>query len=289
MQRLYSRWIIWLIVSVFFLFQFAIPAKFPAIGAGLSAGFAPNSVWISKSNVAGGESVNIFAVLYNSSEESLTGELLFLIDDSVIGLKNFTLAVGQTKIESFPWTAEQGKHKVSAKIEKVWNTGANTNATIALLNQTTGSITVLILPPLPPPPPSKTAEALKTAVSTLKTALSSSTPVVANALESLYNTTESIRKYAKSALEKQPEKQATESVKSNANTKNTATKADSPKTVDGEPEDNFGFLKTAQNQTAAVILAVVSSKPLFYIALGLSFLFLFILLRTFIKARRRKL
>ena len=278
----------------FFLFQFAIPARFPIIAAELSAGFAPNSVWISRTNVTDGDSVNIFTVIYNSSDEGVTGELVFTIDGKTIGTKNFALLSGETKIESFPWTAEQGKHTVSAKIGKTLNT--NTGATTALLYQTTTSVAVDILSP---PPPSKTTKTLNLVASTLETAVSSSTPIILNALESLYNTTESFRTELKSSLEKQieeepqkePEKQTEKLIENNGKAENTRTANSEQKTsseIQSETTNNPEFLGAAQRQAAAVLLSVVSSKPLFYIALGLSFLFILFLLRTFIKSRRKR-
>src|SRR3989344_11279 len=94
-----------------FLVLLLIPFT-PLFGANLSAGFAPNSVWVSKNNVTAGKSVNIYTVLYNSSDEPISGDLTFLVDSTAIGTKNFTVSSGETKIESYPWQALVGTHTV---------------------------------------------------------------------------------------------------------------------------------------------------------------------------------
>ena len=55
--------------------QLVVPSLSDAEVKELSAGFAPRSIWLSRTHVVAGESVNIFTVLYNSSDNSISGKL----------------------------------------------------------------------------------------------------------------------------------------------------------------------------------------------------------------------
>ena len=266
-----------------FIFQISLPELSFAAETGISAGFAPSSVWVSRSNVASGTSVNIFVVLYNSSEEPITGDLTFMVDNTAIGTKNFTIGVGETKIESFPWVAQTGTHSVSAKIAKVLNT--NTNKTATLSNETTDSISVQITPP---PPPSVTAETLNSIIYTVGSGVSSTAPVVANALKTIYNTTESVRNGIKSALDKQTGTSTGNNIAA-SNSETSVSKQKGLGIVNPEPANTLDFIPKAKSQAASVILSIVSSKLLFYITLIGSFLFLILLIRMFFKSRRKRL
>src|SRR3989338_7312398 len=183
-----------LVVGLLFLLLFAPPFVSLA-DTGPSAGFAP-SIWMSRTNVVAGESVNIFTVLYNSSDNPISGDVIFTVDSASIGTKDFTLASGETQIVSWPWTAKVGSHTVSARIEKAVGVSESAN----VLNQTAGNITVSIDAP---PPPSPAAQVLNTVTSAIEAGVASSAPAVMSALASLYDTAESFRVGAKSALEKQ--------------------------------------------------------------------------------------
>jgi len=269
--------------TAFLLLLFALPfVSFAETGP--SAGFAP-SIWMSRANVVAGESVNIFTVLYNGSDNAISGDVIFAVDGASIGTKNFTLAPGETQTLSVPWIAKAGSHTVSARIEKTPDSG--TNATAAVLNETTGSITVSIDAP---PPPSPAAQVLNTVTSAIEAGVASSAPAVMSALASLYDTAESFRVGAKSALEKQvagTTRAAQEAAPEVAPEKAGARNGEPESALSSSPEQNNpSLLSTAGKYAALAGLAVVSSKTLFYISLALVVLLLIQILRVSLRERR---
>ena len=272
----------WILRFAFFtilFLQLVVPSLSDAEVKELSAGFAPRSIWLSRTHVVAGDSVNIFTVLYNSSDNSISGDVIFAIDSATIGTKNFTLGAGETQIVSLPWIAKVGSHSVSARIEKALDT--NTNTATAVLNQTTGNITVLIEAP---PPPSQAVQVLSSVTSAIQTGFASSSPKVLSALNSLYGKTESIRAEAKTVLEKKVAENAKGDVaaKSYAGKQPSASASSSSSTAQSaEP-----FLSTAGRYAALAGLTVVSSKTLFYISLALVFILLIQMLRVLFRERR---
>src|SRR3989344_3190253 len=263
----------------FFLSPFSFPFVSHAETTDLRADLAQSAIWMSRAHVVAGESVNIFTVLYNSSDNSISGDVVFSIDDASIGTKNFTLGAGETQIMSVPWVAKSGNHTASARIEKA--AGSDINASV--LNQTTGTISVLVAPPLPPSP---AAQVLNTVTSAIQTGAASTAPLVLSAVHSIYDATESLRTQAKTALEKNLAKNALASA--------STLKQESAGTSDNEPEEtseNAGaatpMLSKALRYIAAAGLVVVSSKGLFYISLALLLLLLIQVLRVSLRDRRR--
>jgi hypothetical protein len=256
----------------------ALPVLAHAQTSGLQAGFAPGSIWLSRSNVVAGDTVNINAVLYNSSENPLSGDLIYYIDGVSIGIKKFTLAAEESKIISTSWTAKAGAHSISARIGNTLNTTANVLA--AVQNQTTGDIKVIIADP---PAPSPAVQALNTVTSAIQNGVMSGVPAVMGIANTLLDATEAIREDAKSALEK---RLATSSDANPARPENGVEKnAVSSGTATG---GETSTLSKAVRAMAAAGLVVVSSKTLFYFSLALVLLLLIQILRVSMRDRKHK-
>ncbi len=266
---------------LFFIFPLASHAE----SASLRAGFAQSAIWMSRSNVVAGESVNIFTVLYNSSDSSISGDVVIEVDDSSIGAKGFALAAGETQVVSLPWISKVGSHSISARVEKVLD--SKINASTAVSDKTTGTITVSIEAP---PPPSSTVQVLSTVASVIEAGIASSTPKVLNALTSLYNKTESLRTEAKAVLEKQVADGAkTATLKSPPKQENAVAENGQPGSTSASPsavQASESFLSTAGRYAALAGLTIVSSKTLFYISLALVFLLIIQMIRVFFRERR---
>lgn len=267
-------------VALLLLVLFAFPFVSRAATAPPSAGFAQGSIWMSRSHVIAGESVNIFTVLYNSSDNSLSGDVVFAVDGASIGTKDFKLAPGETQIVSAPWVAKAGNHTASARIEK-----AGASSGTAVLNQTTGNITVSVEAS---PPPSPVAQVLNTVTSAIQTGVASTAPAVVSAAHSIFNVTEALRADAKTALEKQlakgagtaDAKQVKEGVAQNQSTGATAS------TTSADTESSV--ISNALRYMAAAGLAVVSSRTLFYLAFALMLFVLVKIVRAFFRAGKRR-
>ena len=270
-----------LVVGLLFLLLFAPPFVSLA-DTGPSAGFAP-SIWMSRTNVVAGESVNIFTVLYNSSDNPISGDVIFTVDSASIGTKDFTLASGETQIVSWPWTAKVGSHTVSARIEKTVGVSESPN----VLNQTAGNITVSIDAP---PPPSPAAQVLSTVTSALQTGVASTAPAVLGAANALFSATESLREQAKAALLKQLAENAPADASAKSKQQPAGTPNNSPAEAGGSTagaDEGTPLVSKALRYMAAAGLAVVSSRTLFYISFALILLILIKIARAFLRERRR--
>ena len=274
----FPKFAVFLLLPLFFVFPFVPLAE----AASSSAGFAPGSIWMSRTHVVAGESVNIFTVLYNSSDNSISGDAVMEVDGSPIGTKSFTLGAGETQIVSVPWVAKSGNHTVSARIEKATGISENT----AALNQTTGNITVSIEAPSPPSP---AAQMLNTVTSAIQTGVASTAPAIASAVGALYDTTESLREQAKAALLKQLAEKAP--ADASAKSKQPAGTPGSGPAEAGDStagaDEGTPLVSKALRYMAAAGLAVVSSRTLFYISLALMLLILIKIVRAFFRERKR--
>lgn len=166
-----------------------------AFGASIPAGFPSSSLWLSKLTPTVGEVVTIHTVVYNSSTDSLSGSVVFLVDDTSIGSKPFTGAPGTTQIVSHPWTATEGAHVFSARIDGVTGSSDTLEAT----QSATTSITVAAPPPVESSGGSTSAREVAGAV---KGALDVVTPTVSTFASTTINAGENIRASAIVALEK---------------------------------------------------------------------------------------
>ncbi|MDO8552821.1 MAG: hypothetical protein Q7S01_04870 [bacterium] len=269
-------------IFLFSLLFIAFPFISRAETTSLRAGFAQSSIWMSRSHVVAGESVNIFTVLYNSSENPISGDAVINVDGSPIGTKSFTLASGETQIVSLPWVAKVGTHTLSARMEKVIDAKSNANAAIS--DQATESVTVSIEAP---PPPSPAEQVLNTVTSAIQTGFASGAPAVMSAANTIYEKTESLRTQAKSALEKHLADTSPLSSTSISNQPSeTPISSVTGTSTLNEPAET-PIVSKALRYLASAGLIVVNSKTLFYISLVLVTLILLQILRAAFRERRR--
>lgn len=166
----------------------------PALAAGVAAGFAPGSVWLSTDTPRAGEKISITTVLYDGSPSAIEGSVSFGVDGKVVGTAPFSLDAGESGIISTDWIAAEGEHRITAEIGSAID--RKSKATASLANATSSALTVTVLPAPPKPAP---LEALDTATSIL----ASSSPAVASAIASAKSVTETIRTAGESFLEAQ--------------------------------------------------------------------------------------
>jgi hypothetical protein len=90
---------------------------YPEIARG--AGFAKQSLFLSKSPVTDGDSVRIYAVLSNSATSSFTGSVVVNDGDTKIGSAPVSIAVGGTQTVSVAWRPSAGSHTITANLTAV--------------------------------------------------------------------------------------------------------------------------------------------------------------------------
>ncbi len=81
------------------------------------AGFLSSPIWHTPDTYYPGDTVRIYAALMNSSSADVVGTLKFLVNDTVIGSRSFTMrAQDQVVTVWYDWEATSGSHTFSATI-----------------------------------------------------------------------------------------------------------------------------------------------------------------------------
>lgn len=81
-----------------------------------AAGFAKQSLFLSKSPVTEGDSIRIYAVLSNSAATTFTGSVVVSDGSSEIGSVAVSIAAGGAQTASVPWQPTAGSHTVTAQL-----------------------------------------------------------------------------------------------------------------------------------------------------------------------------
>ena len=90
---------------IFFLLLLVLPSWSEAA---VRAGFPSQPLWLSSEQATAGDSVTIFTVLYNESEKTVGGNLVFTVDGQRITSLTFSLDAGKSSLESAQWKATNG-------------------------------------------------------------------------------------------------------------------------------------------------------------------------------------
>ena len=178
------------LIALFFL-----PAMTMAEG-GVTGGFPSGSIWLSKTTLTDGDSVQIFAAVYDAGTAKINGDTVFLVDGTAIGSVHFELNAGEAKIASLSWNAKQGTHKIEAQIQNAADTDAK--SALSLSKDKTESITITVAMPPPQPAVVKILSAASTAVTS---AVGAALPAVTAAAGAVFSQTENLRTKAQTALE----------------------------------------------------------------------------------------
>ncbi|HYE23061.1 MAG TPA: hypothetical protein VEA92_01250 [Candidatus Paceibacterota bacterium] len=243
-----------------------------ALAAPVPAGFPTSSLWLSKTELTDGESVSIYTVVYNSSDEPLTGSVEFMVDSEVVGAKSITAAPGTTQVISQAWTADEGTHAFSARL---------TGSTEELSQTVTGTTTVAVAPKPPPPEAvQKTVEA----ASAVEAAIASTTPIVQNIASTTFATTESIRESAVKALEKLASSTTPTGEVLGIEDEQTAL---SPEENAAQSFDIGGWIQNVWQAIIAALLFLARSPLWFYVAIGTVLFFVILFVKTALSDRGR--
>lgn len=162
----------------------------------VSGGFPSGSIWMSKTTLVAGDSVQIFTPIYNAGGGKVDADAVFMMDDASIGSVHFTLQPGETKIASLAWSAKEGEHEVSAVIQNAADT--DSKAPLSLSGDKTNKLSITVAAP---PPQSAAAQVLGAAGSAVQSILSASLPAVSAAVSAVLTQTEKLRTQAAASLE----------------------------------------------------------------------------------------
>lgn len=92
----------------------AVLLLFPMVAFG--AGFAKQSIFLSKSPVVEGDSVRVYAVVQNEAASSFSGKLVVKDGTDTLGSPTVTLAAGAAQTVSVTWTPDAGSHTIYAQL-----------------------------------------------------------------------------------------------------------------------------------------------------------------------------
>ena len=98
----------------FLLLSSVIAAGYPAIAMG--AGFAKQSIFLSKPSAAEGDTVLIHTVVQNHSAAKFSGILVMRDGDSKVGSVPVALDVGEAQAVSVSWKPSAGRHDIVAEL-----------------------------------------------------------------------------------------------------------------------------------------------------------------------------
>lgn len=235
----------------------------------IPAGFAPSSVFASKTSITAGDTVSLFSVLYNSSADELTLDVVFTIDGTSVGTKHVALAAGETQTPSVSWTSIEGTHTASAHLENV----VGSDSGISLLNDKADTLTLTVAAP---PPPSATVQA----VNTVTSVIASSTPFVSNVANNVFNLTESVRQGAIDALENQLSNTASAAPKGQVLGAETSVGQE-----ENAPAQKSSLFSSLWQRVLEGLLFICRLQVLFYLILLFVVFLLYKLLRTWMRER----
>ena len=248
---------------------FALVPSF-ALAASAAAGFAPGSLWLSKTEAVAGETLKIYTVVYDSSPSAVEGDIVFTVDAKNIETKHFKLNAGETQIVSADWRAVAGTHTFGASLKNL--SGATD---IANTQTNTVNITVADAPPSP----------IAQYTNVVTNIISSSSPAVQNVFQTVASTTEGFRQAGVEWLNK-----------SLFSDQSLATSADWPdpevlgtstsNVISSSTAQKSGLFATAWRYLLQALLFVFTVKLLFYFALLVVTFILYKIIRAVFAERR---
>jgi len=236
-------------------------APFAYAAEPLPAGFAPE-VWLSTAQPVHGETVEAYTVVYDSSTEPIEGSVTFLINGESIGSTPFTLTPGQTEIRSIRWTAEEGTHVLSARIDTAFHKDTKELANLA--TRTTASTTIRVSA-APPPREPRVRTASSTSSANLIGALTNA-PIIGGAIGAVITTTEMWRASGQETLRNYVNASSTATSTKSGQVLGTSTNATST------PSSSIG--ESAAKAALPIFIYPIFFYPFFLILLGIGMIML---------------
>lgn len=238
--------------------------------AAVPAGFPSEGVWLSKTAPVAGDSVTLYTVVYNSTDTAIAGSVVFLIDNASIATKSFSAPAGTTQIVSVPWSATQGAHQLSARIEGV--------SSLELSKLASGTTTISVAAP-PPPPEAVTATiAAADAASAL---VASTTPIVQSVASTTATVAEDFRMQTLSALTA-----LASSTAPKGEVLGASDEAVSEESAEPSSPGLMSYVGGAWQWLLALLIAIASSPWWFYLTLAVVAFLIISFLRAALRERR---
>ena len=155
-----------------------------------AAGFAKESLFLSKTPVTEGETVLIHAVVKNESNVKFTGEVIFKDSEIKIGSVAVAIAPGGANAVSVSWKPTAGSHQVSAALTLSDGSVVESESATFLINEKPKPASVL---PISPTPIESSGD--------IQQRINDLSPTAANISAPLFSTLDSVRAKAAQMLD----------------------------------------------------------------------------------------
>ncbi|HVV14942.1 MAG TPA: Ig-like domain-containing protein [Candidatus Paceibacterota bacterium] len=237
-----------------------------------AAGFAKESLFLSKTPVTEGETVLIHAVVANEGADKFTGSVKFADEGVTIGSVAVTISPGGAAATSISWKPGPGSHPVTAEL---------TDPAGAVVEKESATFKV----DAKPKPASSNTRSSAAAVESsqdIQDGIEKYSPAAANAAAPVFNAIDSARSKAADALDSGIEwAKDTTGGKKPGEVLGASTADPSPSGIMGTL---WFFLATISLYLFTILRFLVGSAGIFYPLLAI--LFFFVLWRTYKRFRR---
>ncbi|MCE9541035.1 hypothetical protein K8R03_00560 [Candidatus Kaiserbacteria bacterium] len=229
----------------------------PTLASASSFGFPRQPLWVSATEAKAGESITVYAAVYNATGDPMKGTVSFLADGTAFDTKDVNLAAGGSTLATAAWSAKEGTHTLSARFES----GTEKDTTDAV------AVKVAAVPPPTPPVPSVVDQTIQQTTAIVQGLSTSSSPVakIANAV---LNQTENLRMAGADFLEPYAHgTTGTAASTSEANSSHATTSVAKGFTSPASANSSSGksLLNTGIQTAAAAALFAFDTKWLFYL------------------------
>ena len=219
--------------------------------ASAAAGFAPGSLWLSKTEAKAGETLKYLYGRVRQRPFPIEGDVVFTVDAKDAGTQHFKLNAGETQIVSSDWKAVAGTHTFGASLK-------NISGVAGVANTQTNSVNIAVTEASPSP--------ITQYTNVVTNIISSSSPTVQNIVQKVASTTEGWRQAGVDWLNKAiytDQSLATSAPKPDPEVLGTSTS----NVVSSSTAQKGGFFASAWRYVLQALLFIFSLKILFYLCL----------------------
>lgn len=245
----------------------------------ISAGFPPQAVWLSKENAVEGESIDVYAAVFNAGPDDLRGAVVFVVDGRNAGSQQFEIKSGKAQLVSLRWRAEAGAHAIGAQIENA----SGKSGAVAVANSSSGTLSVNIAKA---PPPTLVKKGIETVASAVSAASSAALPAASSVAKAAIAATEEFRTNTLEEAMKNVAKESGAKEKAVARTALLPVEAQAAATAKAQQKKQDGgeniFTNLAQLAAPAIVFAF-GNPVIFYVLLCLLLLVMLYALARFVR------
>jgi hypothetical protein len=238
-----------------------------------AAGFAKQSLFLSKSPVTEGDTVLIHAVVENDATTKFDGDVVFNDGANKLGSVAVSIAAGGAQAVSLSWKPAAGSHNITAKLTSTAGLVAETESATFNINEKPKPAAASL--------PTSTPAAVDSSQG-IQQNIGNFSPQIQGLSAPLFNTVDGLRQTMASGLQAGIDwAKGIQAKNGSGNVLGDQTSNPQPKSI---PDTLWGVGASAALSLFSILLYIVSNAGIFYPVLAV--LFLFILWRLYKRFRR---